>query len=193
MSTNQNSVVGLRLRTKVLDIGVTRNCAAHRLPIGNDHGGALDNRTRPTEFLRSADLNASGIERDPPSPYLFDGHAAVLWFPAVFVRQLDQVNEVSVKERDAAASRVNDLPAAEVLAIPIEEVEQRRDRKNGRSAFSPNGLCERLGWDFFNQRDTSVLEGFLDHRWSAVSRSRCDILLEKRHKDRATLRSLLVQ
>ena len=121
MAADKNAVDGLAFRSEVLDIGVARDGAAHCLPVGNDHGWSFNDRPCPTEFLRPANLDAAGVERDAAGLNLFNGHAAVFWFFAEFVGQLDEMDEVCVEEGDATASWVNDLLAAEVEAIPVEE------------------------------------------------------------------------
>lgn len=171
VAANQYPVYRLRFRSEIFDIGVTGNGASHGLPVGNDHGWGFDDRTRPTEFLRSANLNAAGVEGDPAGLNLFNGHAAILRFLAVFVRQLDEVNEVRVQEGDTVASRVHDLPAAEVETIPFEEVQKGGDGENGRRAFCPCGRRQWIGFDAVDQRglsvrkDFSIIDGFRVDGW----------------------------
>ena len=120
MAADQNPINWLRFASKVLDIGVAGDGASHGLPVGNNHLWAFDDRTRPTEFLRASNLYAAGVEEYPAGENLFNGHAAILRFLAVFVRQFDEVNEIRIQEGDAIAARVHNLLAAEVEVIPVE-------------------------------------------------------------------------
>ncbi|MGD0096216.1 MAG: hypothetical protein ABSB60_06950 [Terracidiphilus sp.] len=123
MATDQNPIDGLNLSPKILDVCVAWIGAAQGLPVGDDHGGALDDLARPTQFLRPANLNAAGIEGDPAGLNLFNGHAAVLRFLPEFVDKFDEVDEIRIQKGDSTASRIHDLPAAEIAAIPVEEVQ----------------------------------------------------------------------
>lgn len=156
VSADQNPIDRLDFRSEILNVGVAGNGASHGLPVGNDHGWAFDDRACPTEFLCSANLDAAGVEGDPAGENLLNGHAVVLRFLAVFVRQLDEVNEVRVQEGDPAASRVHDSSAAEILVIPVEEVQQRGDLENGWCAFCPCGRRQWIGFDAIGQRGLSV-------------------------------------
>jgi hypothetical protein len=109
VAADENAVDGLAFRSEILNIGVAWNGASHGLSVGDDHGRSLNDGARPTEFLRAAEFNSAGIEHDAAGLNLLDGHAAVLRFFAVFVGQLDEVDEVCVEERDSAASRVCDF------------------------------------------------------------------------------------
>lgn len=158
MSADQNPIDGLEHRAKILDVCVTGNGAAQGLPVGNNQSRAFDDCARPTEFLCSANLKPLGIEGDSPGLNLLDGHAPILWFLSVFVRELDEVDEVSFQERNAATSRVDDFLSAEVEAVPNEQVDEHRDRKEGGCALRPCGRGRRVGRVIFDQRAASIPE-----------------------------------
>ena len=156
MSTDENPIDGLAFSSKIPDISVAGDGAAHRLPVWNDHGRAFDDEACPTELLGSADLNAAGIESDSSGLNLLDGHAAVLGFLAVFVGELDEVDEIRVQERYVTTSRIDDLFATEIEAIPVEEIQQRCDGENGRCAVGPCARTLRFEFNAIRHRVLSI-------------------------------------
>lgn len=61
------------------------------------------------------------------------------------------MDEVCVKEGDAATARVDDLPAAEIEAVPVEEVQESGDGENGGCAFCPCGRRREFIWRVLGQ------------------------------------------
>lgn len=163
MSAYQDSIHRLGFRSEVLDIGVARNSAAHRLPVGDDHRWAFNNRARPTQFLRSLNLKAGGVEGDSARLNLLDGHTAILRLLAIFVGEFDEMDEIRVEKRDSTSSRVQCPLPAEVEAIPVEEVEQSCDGQKGGPALGPLGRRLVFRFDDFGHRSLSTQKGLIDN------------------------------
>jgi hypothetical protein len=78
------------------------------------------------------------------------------------------MDEVRVQKRDPTTSRVEDLPAAEIEAIPVEEVQECCDLENCRCALGPCGRSRKFRWDAVDPLGASILGGLFHHSWSAV-------------------------
>ena len=79
------------------------------------------------------------------------------------------MDEVRVQERVPTTSRVEDLPAAEIEAIPVEEVQECGNGENCWRVFGRCGRTRKFGRDAVDQLAASILVGLFDHRWSVDS------------------------
>jgi hypothetical protein len=64
-----------------------------------------------------------------------------------------------VSRNETRQPRGSAISAAEVEAVPAEEVKQGCDGENGGCAFGPCGRHRRVGWDVCDQRALSMLDG----------------------------------